>query len=267
MESTVGNGERSGQDDTGQNAQYIGGHNMRISSREVALKVPSHRYLALLLDRDKAWELLGDFDALMKSSDERIQSEDASSEAVEAARLMHDFARDHYHLLLVGQFKLREIGRGIWAAVDSKNEIVLFNLTRAFIEHTAALAYQINALERAVNEFPKKPNLKGLRETVLRHHRGVKKLYYNRRAAVHVHDMIRALSKDYELARREYDELCEFVHPNHGSNKLVSSGELGAGQIRSHAKELGPELLKRTRSSSAVQCWLSTSSTRPRPII
>jgi hypothetical protein len=76
----------------------------------------------------------------MKASDQRIQSAVGSTDAMEAAKLIHEFARNHYHLFLVGQYKIRDIGRGICAALDSKNEIVLFNLATAFLEHIAALA-------------------------------------------------------------------------------------------------------------------------------
>jgi hypothetical protein len=190
------------------------------------------------------WDSLRDFDALMKASDDRIQSANASDESVKAAQLLHEFARDHYHLLLVGQYKIKEIGRGAIAALDAQNETTLFNLARAFIEHTAALAYQVAVLEKAVLAIPKKPDLKSLEGTISRHHKTAKKLYYNEKAAVHVSDMIKAVNKHYESAKRDYDDLCEFVHPNYGSNKLVSSGALGTGQIRSHATELAPELGK-----------------------
>ena len=96
----------------------------------------------------------------MKASDERIQSADGSTESSQVALLLYEFARDHYHLLLVGKYKLKEIGRGVVAAIDAENEIVLFNLARAFIEHTAALAYQVAALEKALSDIPKKPERK-----------------------------------------------------------------------------------------------------------
>lgn len=212
--------------------------------RKRALKSPSHPYLSRLLDRDEAWALLGDFDALMKAADQRIDAFSNPTDAVEAAKLLHGFARDHFHLFLVGQYKIREIARGISAALESRNETVLFNLTRSFVEHTAALAYQLRTLEKAVHELPKKIDLENLRATIGQHHEAARRLYYNEKAEVHVHDMIEALATRLEAARREYDALCEFVHPNYGSNKLVSSGQLGSGQIRSHAEELGPDLTK-----------------------
>ncbi|MQW11598.1 hypothetical protein GHK51_14915 [Sinorhizobium meliloti] len=183
----------------------------------------------------------------MKAFDERVRSKENASDAGKTALLLYDFARDHYHLLLVGQFKIKEIGRGIQAAIEGQNETVLLNLARAFIEHTAAIAYQLGALEKAVRELPKKPEPKNLWAEVERHHQIVKKLHYNQNAAVHVNDMIGTLTKHDELARQGYEDLCEFVHPNYGSNKLVSSGQLGAGQIRSHSERLAPDLAKAHR--------------------
>ena len=39
-----------------------------------------------------------------------------------------------------------------------------------------------------------------------------------------------------------YDRLCEFVHPNYGSNQLVSTGTLGSGSIGHGTTILAPEL-------------------------
>ncbi|RWO33575.1 MAG: hypothetical protein EOS10_07765 [Mesorhizobium sp.] len=151
---------------------------------------------------------------------------------------------DHYHLFLVCQYKIRELCRGIHAAIESTNEIVLFNLTRSLVEHSASLAYQMRILERAAEEFPKKAARKAIEASIGMHRKATQRLYYNEKASVHVHDMIKALAARFDNARGEYDTLCEFVHPNYGSNRLVSSGHLGSGQIRSHAKELGPELTR-----------------------
>jgi hypothetical protein len=200
------------------------------------------QFLSRLLERNEKWAALKDFDRVMKSADARIASADSAPESVQAATLLHQLARDHFYLLLVGEYKIKEIGRGVLAALDARNETVLFNLARAFMEHTAALAYQIAALDKAIVQIPKKPDLKCLSETVSRHRTAVSGLYYNKRADIHINDMIRVLTKDYESAGRDYDDLCEFVHPNYGSNKLVSSGKLGAGHIGSHEGELATEV-------------------------
>lgn len=55
-----------------------------------------------ILNRNDAWERLGDFDALMRGVDQCLQAVADQSEAVEGAKLIYAFTRDHYHLLLVG---------------------------------------------------------------------------------------------------------------------------------------------------------------------
>ena len=44
-------------------------------------------------------------------------------------------------------------------------------------------------------------------------------------------DFIRSLAKRVNDIEMMYDYLCEFVHPNYGSNLLVSTGKLGAGRL------------------------------------
>lgn len=211
-------------------------------------------HLSRLLSRDEMWETLGDFEAVMKTTDETIRLAASSGETGKAASLLHDMARDHFHLFLVGQYKIRELGRGIATALAEGNDTVLLNLTRAFIEHTAAIAYQLTALEKALTDIPKKPALAELERTIARHHKAARALYYNEKAVLHVNTMISELVKHYSGAKADYDELCEFVHPNYGSNKLVSSGELGLGQVRPHTEELGPV---RTRAMTAVERCVS----------
>ena len=213
--------------------------------------------LSRLVDRDEMWDALRDFDAFMKGVEDRVRSSDAPFEGVRAAQLLFDFARAHFHLLLVNQFKIKEIGRGVVAALEAHNETVVFNLARAFVEHTAALAYQVATLKKAVFEIPRKPDIKSLEAAISRHRTTANKLYYNEKADIHVNDMIDVLIKHYASAKRDYDDLCEFVHPNYGSNRLVSSGQLGTGQIRSYAAELAPELDK--VSKIIEQCASVTS--------
>jgi hypothetical protein len=47
----------------------------------------------------------------------------------------------------------------------------------------------------------------------------------------HINDFREALRKDYPDEASVYDTLCDFVHPNYGSNHLVSSGTLGTGTL------------------------------------
>lgn len=208
------------------------------------MPLSSYPNLSRLLDQDEAWTLLGDFDRLMLGAEERIRSITAGSDATEAARRMHAFARNHHHLFLVGQYKIREIARGIGRSLESDNTTVLFSLARALVEHTAAIAFQTRSLSAAVSDLPKHVALEKFTAAIEKHGQRTAKLYYNEKARVHVNDMIDALANYLPEIQSGYDQLCEFVHPNYGSNQLVSSGTLGSGIIGSNAAQLGPELLR-----------------------
>lgn len=186
--------------------------------------------------------MLGNFDRLMQGAEAHIRSVTGSSDAAEAARLMHAFARDHYHLFLVGQYKVRAIARGIGITLEIENDTALFSLVRALVEHTAAMAYQLRRLEAAIEDLPKRTARDQFSAAIERHHRHATALYYNERAEVHVNDMIAALGRYIRDIQSGYDRLCEFVHPNYGSNQLVSSGTLGSGMIGSSFAVLLPEL-------------------------
>src|SRR5947209_5457716 len=58
----------------------------------------------------------------------------------------------------------------------------------------------------------------------------------------HVNDFIRSLQKRVADIADTYDYLCDFVHPNYGSNLLVSTGTLGYGRldpsVDTHAEHL-----------------------------
>lgn len=56
--------------------------------------------------------------------------------------------------------------------------------------------------------------------------------------AIHVEDCMDVFAKQVNDIRETYAYLCEYVHPNHGSNRMVSHGELGLGNLEPDAKEL-----------------------------
>lgn len=49
--------------------------------------------------------------------------------------------------------------------------------------------------------------------------------------AIHVNDYLKALKKEVSDIEDVYDFLCEYVHPNYGSNILVSTGRLASGRL------------------------------------
>ena len=204
--------------------------------------------LARLVDNDELWANVRDFDRILSDSEARLPRMDDESQIGAIVRTLHQFAFDHFHLTLVFRFKVKEIGRGIVASMKDLNPVVLFNLSRALVEHTASLAYQDQALLKVTKEISTKQDENSIFEAISRHENIARRLYYGGTGSsiqvkrIHVNDLLEALKKIDTEILSNYDRLCEFVHPNYSSNTLVSSGTLAAGSIGVPAGVLSPEL-------------------------
>lgn len=204
------------------------------------MKIQDFPNLVRILEAGERLPEIYDFEKLMKPLDHQTNALSGTSDSTITAKLIYQFARNSYHLYLVSGYKIAEIARGMNGALESKNSIVFFNLCRALVENSAAVAYHLNKLSQAFDDFSKSSDVHAFKAILEKHDATTKNIYYNEKATVHVNDMIKSLSKYIVDAAAEYAVLCEYVHPNYGSNKLVSSGTLGKGQIRSHALEMNP---------------------------
>jgi hypothetical protein len=105
------------------------------------------------------------------------------------------------------------------------------------MEHTASLSYQVNELSKVESDLSKQPEGDRILVAIDRHHSMIKKIYYGRgpkdstMESVHINDMRKSLQESYSSEEEDYGRLCEYVHPNYGSNRLVSGGELGTGKL------------------------------------
>ena len=105
------------------------------------------------------------------------------------------------------------------------------------MEHTASLSYQVSELAKVELDLSKQSEGDRILAAIDRHHSVIKQIYYGRNPkdsenrSVHINDMRKELQRQYPFEGDDYERLCEYVHPNYGSNKLVSSGELGAGML------------------------------------
>ena len=99
------------------------------------------------------------------------------------------------------------------------------------------MSFQAHRLSGVHDDLAKRTNT--LTDAIKRQREFVYKLYYgespkklqSKVAQFHVDDFRKILRKDYAEEGAVYEQLCEYVHPNYGSNLLVSSGVLGAGQL------------------------------------
>jgi hypothetical protein len=134
--------------------------------------------------------------------------------------------------------KILSLAKSLIFAFNSQNPLLIALASRSLLEHAASLSYltrrtatQLDALRGATTVSRIVEPLSALRETY-------RKLFYGTKFfkieglvdAIHVHSLIDDyLAKEISQARDYYDYLSDFVHPNFGSNLLVSSGELGRG--------------------------------------
>src|SRR5438132_1338091 len=70
--------------------------------------------------------------------------------------------------------------------------------------------------------------------------------------ALHINDCLAAFTKHVPEVQDYYDNLCEYVHPNYGSNQLVSTGRLGRGRLNPP-----PEFNKETIDRICSYCLLT----------
>lgn len=193
--------------------------------------------LARLFRHVKFFSEFSDFDELMSATQARLPERQEGNELVEIAWRLFELSRDHFFVLRVIGLKLAEVGRGFLAAKGQRNPTVLLTLARSLMEHTASLSYQVNELAKVELDLSKQSEGSGILAVIGRHHSIIRQIYYGRNSkeaqieSVHVNDMLKTLKDSYSSDEEDYGRLCEYVHPNYGSNKLVSGGEIGTRKL------------------------------------
>lgn len=250
------------------------------------MKSENYPKLSRLTENEELWQHVKDFDGLLVRSKSQLPVDDGENQTVKIAYLLHELAFAHFFSKLVFRFKTSEIARGIFDAEKQGNLVVLFNLARAFMEHTASLAFQNQALEKAVSDIESKQLFDQIDRAIRKHRKIVDRMYYGGEGGpqnsrrLHTNDLLKALAKVDKRAASDYATLCEFVHPNYGSNLLVSSGELASGSIGIPSEALNKELslargaiercaaldwdlvISGTRHLSKIENWITIASVK-----
>ena len=242
--------------------------------------------LSRLAENDDLWKHVENFDVLLEPSNARLPPEADNSQSARIARGLHKILFSHFVLMLVFRFKAREIVRGAIDADERENLLVMFNLARAFLEHTASLAFQVRALEKVVEDLEATNGFEPIMRKI-DHHVGVaERLYYGGEKSpkkikrIHVNELLTELAALCRDAPSDYENLCEFVHPNYGSNLLVSSGEISTGEIGAPSTSMKGELefarvtlerysaldwefvIRASRLLSRLDTWVKIASTK-----
>jgi hypothetical protein len=185
-----------------------------------------------------ALESLNDFDDRMAASEKRLYRGDQPTPSQAVARALFEISRDYLFLHRVSEIKIKYVIDGLQRAVEDKNPIVEFALLRSLVEHLAAFCFQVETICQFETQVMGQNSEKKIEEAFVSCRRTLVRLYYGRSFTTsaahkrfHVNDFIRSLEKHVTDIAEVYDYLCDFVHPNYGSNLLVSTGTLGSGRL------------------------------------
>lgn len=159
---------------------------------------------------------------------------------------------------LVCRRKIDAINQLILFSINSQNAVALAQGTRALVEHVAVQAEITRAINQLYERIKGQTEGPKIHEALSKAEEFLQRCYFGRSPKIHqnkteqtlhINDCIDALELETPGITNAYDFLCEFVHPNHGSNSLVSSSDIEA-QITSIVIDLHrPEVQRMTETA------------------
>lgn len=154
---------------------------------------------------------------------------------------------------LVCRRKIDAINLLIRSSVESKNAIALAQGVRSLVEHVAVEAQIVVNMAQFADRLKGQTDGPKIHDALAKAEVFLQRCYFGRspkvetnkvNQALHINDCIETLEAESPGVSAEYDFLCEFVHPNHGSNSLVSNVELNT-QLFSIVTDLDRSEVKR----------------------
>jgi len=192
-------------------------------------------------DRDK-FHVFDDYDASMArmrtTVSEQIEKLRDPLKSV-ASRLFMVTDRGFF-LLHVAEWKIDYLAEALIHAIEVNNPIALANNTRGVVEHIAAMVAVLRELETLETTLRGKSDERAIDRLLMKAEGFLHRAYYGTspkttaekaNQALHIDDCLKVLKCEIPDAGEMYGFLCEYVHPNYGSNVLVSSGRLAEGRL------------------------------------
>ncbi|SDO86800.1 hypothetical protein SAMN04487957_1145 [Halomonas shengliensis] len=145
-----------------------------------------------------------------------------------------------FFLFQVCEWKIDYLCEALIHAIEAKNPISLANNARALVEHLATLVAIAKELEKLQERLRGQGQEKAIFKAIETAETFIYRAYYGKspkvatesnEQALHVNDCLKTLKEEVSDIEDVYDFLCEYVHPNHGSNALVSTGQLASGRL------------------------------------
>jgi len=156
------------------------------------------------------------------------------------SKRLYGIADNTFYCIELFNYKFSLLAKAIIHAIETENPLSLANNTRSLLEQLAVYMFLINHVNKMLELLKDQGSLEKIDEIIAKPESILKRVYSGTGKknseskddeAIHVNTAIGELTKEIIDAQSTYNYLCEFVHPNHGSNFLVSSGELGKGRI------------------------------------
>jgi hypothetical protein len=193
-------------------------------------------------ERRSGFRVFDDFDGAFSPSDaamaKRLESIPDPLRSV--AKRLYGLARDGFFLFRVCEWKIDYLAEALLHAISANNPLSLAGNTRSLVEHLAALTFISDALATSTKQLSGRSDPAQIDQVIGKAELVLQRAYYGTspkaakkaEAALHVEsECLAALVKRAADIKDVYAFLCEYVHPNHGSNLLVSSGLLGHGRL------------------------------------
>ena len=109
------------------------------------------------------------------------------------------------------------------------------------VEHIATFSAVGQHVDKLVDDLEGQQSEEKILAVLQKSKEFIRRIFYGKKTrgessrtvqAIHVNDLLNDLEKEVNKIKDVYEFLCEFVHPNYGSNKLVSTGRLASGKLR-----------------------------------
>lgn len=209
------------------------------------------------LTRQEQIESNKDYDSAMEVTRERFRERVAQLQdpLKSIASQLFEVSDQAHFVFKVLRWKIYYLAQGLQHAVESENPMSLANNTRSLLEHIATISTLGQGIQKLESILAGQQSEKKITDAINDTLAHIQKTYYgvspksstqNQIAGIHVNDSLKDLKKEIENIDELYDFLCEFVHPNYGSNQLVSSGQLASGHLKP-SEDYNRELLDQLR--------------------
>ena len=189
----------------------------------------------------------------------RAHTSDASKPEILGVRL-RTLAHDTFFVQEVCNGKLFKLSEWLAWSIEAENTVALATGVRSLLEHVAVWNQVNHSLAGCLDRLENQSSSNKIDESLSRAEKLVKRAYYGSGGSnlkpLHVNDSLKLLNKSVNSqATVLYDFLCNFVHPNYGSNQLVSSGELGQGVVSVDASPIELQRFPNKCYLIAIACF------------